>query len=367
MQCISVNYKYAAIAVRQKLTFMADVQPRFLHGLCGQDNAECVLLCTCNRTEVYFHGISAQTVQAALAAYGEIEPSELLPHLRFYTDDKAMRHLFRVACGLHSMLLGEDEILRQTKNAYRLACECGTVGYTLHQVFQAAIRCAKRIKTETPLSVTPVSVATIAANEAVRHGRRILVIGATGMIGISTMRNLLAHRGVEITATLRSHGSDLRLSDSRIAMRDYAERYALLKDADCVISATSSPHFTITLHDLREVRLPSHLHLIDLAVPPDIDPAVIQLPGVTRQDLDALAKLAAENQNVRTDSAEKASHIIAEELDALQKKLAFHAFLPDMDAVCSRLREHPEQTVYRLKSQLGAEELQKVLHILEAL
>ncbi len=366
MQCISCNYRFADSNIREKLAFSVEIQRKILHELCQDSDAQCVLLCTCNRTELYFCEISDTLIMEILSKYSGISVNELTTYLRSYPPAKAPKHLFQVASGLHSMVLGEDEILRQTKNAYQIACEEKTVSYELHETFQSAIACAKRIKTETPLSVTPVSVATITANEALRCGNRVLVIGATGQIGTSCVKNLLSHSQAEITVTLRNHNNLLEVHDNRIKTVNYSERYECMKDCDCVISATTSPHFTVTLHDLMQIS-PMPKLFIDLAVPPDIDPHISQLNGIRRMNIDDFQELAKQNNAIRANSAETAQQIIAEELEQLQKELLFHQFLPIMETVCTKLRTNPEQVLYQIKNRLNAESFQQVLSTLENL
>ena len=170
----------------------------------------------------------------------------------FY-DDKAISHLYNVVSGIDSMVIGEDEILGQIKRAYAFAQRCKTTGYELNTVFQAAIACAKRIKTETALSKTSVSMATLAANEVARLGENVsvMVIGATGKIGTSLVKNLVSHKNISIITTLRNHNNDLTYRNDVSAV-EYNDRYKYIDKVDCLISATSSPHYTITYYDLQK-------------------------------------------------------------------------------------------------------------------
>ena len=193
MNCISINYKKADIDVRRQLDLSNDKSRAFIRYI--KDNSianECVVLSTCNRTEIYFSDEENDKIIAALAGSTGLLPSFLYKYVMTYNGDKAVEHLFRVAGGLDSMVIGEDEILGQTKAAYFLAKDENAVGFEMNVIFQAAIACAKRIKTETVMSKTSVSVATLAANEAAKLSEKVsvLVIGASGKIGIAQMKLL---------------------------------------------------------------------------------------------------------------------------------------------------------------------------------
>lgn len=362
MFCISINYKTADAAVRTKFAFTPEQRKRLIQELLAEDIRECVVLCTCNRTEVYYCGDfpeCTETVRRHLADLSGISAEE---YMRFYQGKSAVNHLFRVACGIESMVIGEDEILGQTKSAYQEATDCGAVQYELHVTFQAAIACAKKIKTCTALSSTSVSVATLAANEAARLGERVnvLLIGATGKIGSSVMKNLLSHPNVNLSVTLRNH-SDSHISFKGVHTADYAQRYRLAEEADCIISATAGPHFTITKKGLSAYCTHLPKLLIDLAVPPDIDSAIAGMDGIRLIGIDHFERLAASNNAIKADSAEAACSVIAEETETLQKTLLFHAFLSYMERTANL---SPEKLLYQLRDGLNAEQFAAVLEVL---
>ncbi len=365
MHCISISYRTADIHIREKLAFSASVQQKMLKRFCSDGTvSQCVILCTCNRTEVYFSGDS-ELILSVLAEQSNIPESQLLPYVRSYQGKNAICHLFRVASGMHSMVIGEDEILGQTKQAYQNACACQTVGYELHRIFQAAIACAKKIKTETALSKSSVSTATLAANEAAKLGKsvHVLMIGATGKIGIVTLKNLLSHKNISVTATRRRHSADFQILSDKINMIDYAERYQMMAYADCIISATTSPHYTITFHDLQNLSIRKPKLFIDLAVPPDIDSRIAQIPGIQYIGIDYFEKLAEAHNLLKISSAEEAKEMIEQEMDILMKDLLFHEFLPYAGAVRNALQQKPDAMLYQLKSGLNAEQFSAVLDI----
>lgn len=317
MFCVSLNFHNTDVSLRETFPY----GPELL-----EDLEEGVFLFTCNRIEVYGVG--------DLYAFVEKWFRDYKSKLFLYEGDPAIRHLFRVATGLDSMVLGEDEILGQLKNACEDARAAGKTGYELNTVFRSAITAAKRVKTETLLSKTSVSVATLAASACVRYwdrrqaaehtGRRakVLMIGGSGDIGGKLLKDLWSYDRFDLYATVREHG--IREKATPV---DYRDRYLHLRDADIVISATKSPHFVVTADAVadtdRTAGGPKERLYVDLAVPRDIDPVLS--PILT---IDELQELARQNNDRKRDAAEEAEAILREELDVLYKDLAFHDLLP---------------------------------------
>ncbi len=360
MKALGISYKNAPVSVRERFSFDAAKRGE-MRGELGN----CVILCTCCRTELYFTDADTDKASELLTRYSGTD--NIPEFLRTYEGDNALRHLFRVACGIDSMLVGEDEILRQVKEAYSEASEAGSTGFELNTAFQAAVTCAKRIKTETALSKTPVSAATIAANEAAVLGNdvNVLMIGASGKIGSSTLKNLLPRANVHITQTARAHSAGT-VQYEGVRTVPYDRRYDFADDADCIISATASPHFTLT-----KERLKTALHtdkprlLIDLAVPPDIERGIAELDGVRLIGIDDLGELARRNNELKMSAAEQAELIIDEELDELRKKLTFHEFLPKLgDAREAAERLTFDELLYKLRDGLDSAQFAAVLGVL---
>ncbi|MGN1113567.1 MAG: glutamyl-tRNA reductase [Oscillospiraceae bacterium] len=367
MFCLSISYKNTPYNIREKLSFSKDTQGKILACLKSEGIFQCVILCTCNRTEIYFCGNEEKVVKI-LSEYSGLSEENLCPYLRSYQNDKAILHLFRVACGIESMVIGEDEILGQTKNAYLFAKSCGTVDYEINVVFQWAFSCSKKIKTDTSISNVSVSTATLAANEAAKFSRQVnvLLIGATGSIGSVILKDLTSHKNISVTATIRSHNSAIKFSAiDNINTIDYADRYNYTDTADCIISATSGPHYTITLKDLKNHLSTQKPRLfIDMAVPRDIDRNITKLSQVNLIDIDHFEQLAKENNALRLDSVDIAKDIINSEMDKLKKELAFHDFIPYIQKSASQINE---KLIYKLKAELDFHSFSKVLESLKTL
>lgn len=319
MFCVSLNFHNTEVSLREQFPYGEELL---------KDLTEGVFLSTCNRVEVYGVGDLYQLVNSRFR--------DFKTKIFIYEDELAIRHLYKVAAGLDSMVLGEDEILGQLRDAYERARAIGKTGTELNPLFQGALAAAKRIKTETVLSRTSVSVATLAASACVRFWEerqqvlgterraRILMIGGSGDIGGKLLKDLLSYDRFDIAATVREHGV-------RKAVRvvDYKDRYSFLKDADIVISATKSPHFTVTLEAVEkfEGKEGPHRLYVDLAVPRDIDPLLS--PVLTIDDLQHIAR---QNNELKQSAAREAELILEEELETLFKDRTFRRLLPLLEA-----------------------------------
>ncbi len=364
MNCISINYKLADITVRKNFVFNDEEQNKIIRYLLDNKIVEqCVLLCTCNRTELYYRSDipAEEEIFRLLSDMSGVEKNSIPEYSMRFAGSSALNHLFRVACGIDSMVLGEDEILGQTKDAYAMSVKLGAALYEFNMIFQAAIACAKKIKTQTPLSKTSVSVATLAANEAAycKENPNIMVIGASGKIGGTVVKNLLSYKNVKVCVTVRQHSPVCSFIDNpRLTVIKYSERYNAINDIDCVISATSGPHYTITASKLGEIESVGKKRLfIDLAMPQDIDSAVSDLKNAVLHNLDYFRTVADNNSEIKLSSVQTAEHIIEQEIDDLQKNLIFRDFLPYMDSIKEHIYEKSfDKIMYDLKQKLSARE-----------
>ena len=239
------------------------------------------------------------------------------------------------------MLVGEDEVLGQLRDSYEFARLRGaTAG--LDAAFQAALSCGKRVRAETGISSFACSVATLAANAVFAFGaKQVLMVGATGKIGGAVLKNLLS-AGVLVTATARSH--DFSAQAEGVLSVPYAERYACLRQADCVVCCTSSPHLVLGLDGLKAAFADGKPHLlIDLAVPPDIDPRAANLAGVRLIDIDGFRAAAAENNQKKREAAVRAAALAEECLLDYRAGEACRR-------LADRLAAHPDrEALYRLR------------------
>ncbi len=301
MNCLFLDYTRADVSVREKFAFSTRVRAALYEAF--RPLGGCVVLVTCNRTELYFccDCLAAENILLSFGA------------LSFWgraIGEAAERRLFLLAAGLLSMLIGEDEILGQLRAAYREAQEAGaTIG--MDCVFQAALACGKRVRGETKISSLACSVATLAAARVLsfRPGKkRVLVIGATGKIGGSVLKNLTASADTELLATARTREGAARLLSVRSV--PYAARYKYLDWADCVVCCTAAPHFVLRADEVSHALCTEKSRLwIDLAVPPDIDRAVAQISGCILVGIDDFCAEAEENNRRKTKEIQAAQQI----------------------------------------------------------
>ncbi len=367
MNILGITHKNTPVSLRECFSFDNEKRAEFLRlaKACAVIK-ECVLLSTCNRTEIYFTGgaEALDAVRDIAASALETDISPLMDYMRIYRGEPAVRHLHRVACGMESMILGEDEILGQVKDAYAAALEAGTAGHEINLFFKSAVTCAKRIKTDTEVSKTPVSVGTLAARavfamDTAGRDKRVLIIGVGGKTGAIIAKNLLSHGGVSVIGTSRGgarpHGTD------GIRIIDYADRYDHMEDADAVISATGSPHFTVTLERLRKAVTKTKPRLfIDVSVPQDIDGAVASFEGAELYNIDRFERLSRENNAIKARELERADGFIDEAVNEALKTAEFSRIVPALDLFEGRTAS---KLLFAMRDCADAEEMRVIADV----
>ncbi len=362
-----INYRSTPIEIREGLSFDTDGQRLALDSISRLPLvSECVLVSTCNRTEVYIYSESGNfdvsTVERVLCGIKGLDPYAYKKYFYTYCGAKAVKHLFNVACGLDSMVLGEDQILGQVKSAYDLSLEAGASSNVLNVLFRDAVTAAKKIKTNTELSKKSVSIGSLAVKllvevfEGKLEDKCALVIGA-GKMGAIALKNLCSRGVGKIYVTNRSHGKaeDLSKIYKSVLPIEYGDRYSVIDACDMIISSTASPHYTIT-RDMLEKSAGTEKErvFVDLAVPMDIDRSVTELPGVRYFNIDGLKAVMQENLEVKTSEAAKAGEIIKEFVEEYEKWYEFRSALPVVKEVQNFtedvVNERIAGTLARLKS-----------------
>jgi glutamyl-tRNA reductase len=351
---IGASHKTASLALRERLSLPEGRAASLLGDLVRTPEVhEAVAISTCNRTELYL--VAADPVDAeslalsALARQAGIRPTELLGNLYSLRGTDAVRHLFNVAAGLDSMIIGENEIQGQVRRAYELALVEATTGPVTNRLFRDALGAGKRARTETGIGRTRVSVSSMAVELAQQvlgdlGSRRVLVIGA-GENGEVTAK-ALADRGVHSIFVAnrrydRAIGLAARFGGEAVRFDELPE---LLTEADIVVACTASPHQIVGHEELALVvdeRGGRPLLLIDIAVPRDIDPAVRGLPGITLYDMDDLQHAVARNMSGREAEAVKAAHLIEGEVERFVQWVGSLEIVPTIAA----LRERGDEIV----------------------
>lgn len=372
MECISISHKTAKSSERQRCFIPKEKIENFVSEIMNLDRVEqCVLLSTCNRTEIYVQGEENcfKGLEEMMAQTAGSDAQWIRNLVRRYQGRKAIEHLFRVVCGMESMVIGEDEILGQARDAYMYSKEHGYTGYELNSVFQAALACAKRVKTETMISKSSVSVATLAANEVFHlpmPQKTVLLIGSSGQMGGIVLKNLLSQENIRIIATVRSHNGIYQSGNPRVENVDYQKRYDYIEEADAVISATSSPHYTLIAEKVRSaIRTPKERLFLDISMPPDIDEDIARIEQCRLVLLDDINQLAEENNRRKEQALADAEEILKEDIDMICKVLAFHRFTGN-DAGWKEKYESlsAEKLLYLLRDELDSVSFEAVLRVL---
>jgi glutamyl-tRNA reductase len=337
LHVLGVNHQSAPLEVREKLAFPVERQPEALADLSAQPGvAEAVLVSTCNRTEVYCRAEEVEAVRAWLAAAALRAGTSIEKHLYSYSDEAAVRHAFRVASGLDSMVLGEPQILGQVKQSVRAAEHAGTLGSQLHRLFQQTFAVAKRVRTETALGSQSISMAAASLKLAQNlfgdlSRTHVLLVGVGEMVELAATY-LAAQRPQSIVVANRTieRGQAFaeRFAARAIALSELPQRLA---DFDIVVTGTAST-LPILGKGMFESALKARRHrpmcVVDFAVPRDVEPEAAELEDLflyTLDDLGAIVQEGSENRRAAVTEAEK---IVFGQVEAFRSWLSGRAAVP---------------------------------------
>lgn len=272
---VGISYKEADESIRQHTVFMDSVKIALYEQCVSSDIQQVVFLSTCNRSECYLLFEDDCQLQRVKELFQQQISIPILPYLYEKQEQDAYLHLFEVAAGYHSMVIGEDQIEGQLQDAYRFACDMQACGKQLHWIFQSCFRTIKQIKTTYQISASPLSIPYIAMQylkqQTSLDGKRVLVIGSGSMAEL-----MLTYLKQEPIQTLYLCNRHLQralalLNDERMQLISFEQRYSIANDCDIVISATSSPHEILVKECYASINAQL---LVDLAMPRDIDPAI---------------------------------------------------------------------------------------------
>jgi glutamyl-tRNA reductase len=352
---VGVSYKTASVDLLERLAVSPADAPQMLIDLVARPYvSEAMVLSTCNRVEVFaavnaFHGGLADIADVVAGRAG-VTPTDLAPHMYVNFDAEAVRHAFRVATGLDSMVVGEPQILGQLRDAYALASERDTAGRLIHELMQQALRVGKRAHAETAIDRAGQNVVEVALRLA---GAALSDIGGAagdpGVLGHSALVIGAGATGGLALATLRRHGAGALWVANRNPQR--AARLAELHSAtpvpmsgladaidqvDLVICATAAEGHILTADHVRRPVV-----ILDLAVPRDVDPAVASMPGVTLIDIERLAEAASDNAagTIEPTAEEAVAEIVRDEVAAFRLQLRGADVAPTVAALRARAED----------------------------
>jgi glutamyl-tRNA reductase len=357
---LGISHKTAPVALRERLAFTESEAGEFAkQAVATAEVREAVVISTCNRTEVYLvvgDPVRAESdVLGLLAQRASIRPTELAEAIYSPRNCDAARHLYRVTAGLESMIVGEAEIQGQVRRAHECAMRAGCTGPLSNRLFAAALTTGKRVRAETGIGSSRVSVPSVAVDLALSvlgglEERHVVVLGA-GETSELTAR-ALADQGAGTIFVANRHADRAlslaqRFGGSVVGLDGLPEQ---LLRADIVLSSTSSPHPIVGRDELELVmreRGERPLLLIDIAVPRDVDSACGELDGVTLYDIDDLQAVVARNLSTRAGEAPRAQEIVEQEIQRFARWLGQLDTLPTVSA----LREHGNALVERVLAE----------------
>lgn len=362
---IGLNYRTAPVEIREKFTFTEEMLEKAGVQLRGQKSIlESVILSTCNRTEIYVVADQIHTgrhyAKAFLADWFGMEKESLTPYLKIHENERAVEHLFRVACGLDSMILGETQILGQVRESFFAAQRSGATGTMFNQVFKQAITLAKKAHTETNINDHPVSVSYAAVELAKQifgglHKKKVLIAGA-GKMSELTAKHLHASGAADVTVANRTLENALelakRFNGKAIGMN---ELEASLGDADILISSTGSDGYIVTRERMAPVvkkRKGRPLFMVDIAVPRDIDPALHEMDDIFIYDIDDLNGIVEANLEERRNEAEKIEIMIEKELESYRDWLNMLGVVPVISALRQKALDIQAETMNSIERKL---------------
>lgn len=290
--------KHTSVEIREKLSLSQKKIKEYTEELLKVFE-EIVILSTCNRTEIYFRGTLKG--EESLNRIFEILKWDInLKENCFYLEEnETVKHLMEVVCGFHSKILGEDQILGQIKDAYSLAMDLKSINSELQRLFQEAITCGKKFRTEGKLYEIPVSSASIAVAEAIKNNAKSIMVIGYGEVGSLVVKYALSNNIERLVLVVRNIEKVKDIKDDRVVITTYDNGREVINEMDCVISCTSAPHLIIEKKHINEYG--KDIIIFDLAMPRDIDGKIKEFKRVRLYDIDEISSMDDENKNLRKE------------------------------------------------------------------
>jgi glutamyl-tRNA reductase len=363
---VGLNYKTAPVEIRERLTFNETNLGDAMKTLRTKKSIlENVIISTCNRTEIYAVVDQLHTgryyIKEFLSEWFHLEQDEFSPYLFIYEQEGAIEHLFKVACGLNSMILGETQILGQVRSSFLLSQQEQTTGTVFNQLFKQAITVAKRGHSETDIGANAVSVSYAAVELAKKifgslHQKHVLVFGA-GKMGELAIQNLHSNGASKVTVINRTFEKAQGLA-SRFEgeARTLQELQCSLVEADILISSTGATGYVITkemMAHVTKMRKGKPIFMVDIAVPRDLDPEISQLENVFLYDIDDLEGIVEANLQERKKAAEKIMLMIESEIVDFKQWLNLLGVVPVISALREKALTIQSETMDSMERKLA--------------
>jgi glutamyl-tRNA reductase len=366
---IGINHKTAPIEVRERVAISREELPGATRALAEVPGVtECMIVSTCNRVEI-LAAVDAPNANSPtdgltsfLHRHFGLDPALLAPHLYEHRDQEAVRHLFRVAASLDSMVVGEPQILGQVKDAFAVARASGTVGGHLEHLLQGAFAAAKKVRSETEIGSNSVSIASVAVELARKifgslQGRTVFLVGAGKMSELAA-RHLVQQGAGAILVTNRTLERARRMAETfQGQVIPFGQLYEAASQADIVISSTGAPHAIFRREHGQEFlrrRRNRPMFFIDIAVPRDVDPEMGKLEGIFVYDIDDLQQVAAAHMAERSREATDAEALIEGEVERFHQRQLTVNVAPAIVALQHQAEEIRQAELKHAHARLGS-------------
>jgi glutamyl-tRNA reductase len=364
LQLIGINHKTAPVEVRERLAIPESRLAEACKKLAEHPAvAEGMIVSTCNRVEFIAHMQNGSgDLREFLREYFEVDLGQFESHLYEFREDEAVRHVFRVAASLDSMVVGEPQILGQVKEAYATARAVGAVSAQLDQLLTRAFAVAKRVRTETAVGSSSVSIASVAVELAEKifgnlNGKSVYLVGAGKMSELAA-RHLLAHGAASLFVANRTYDRAIRMAQKFNGQAiEFSRLYDTCDRADIVITSTGSPHFIFRPEHgekLMALRRNKPMFFIDIAVPRDVDPEMNKIDGIFVYDIDDLQQAVSSHVSDRKKEAEKAEAIVNDEVEKFQARLQALDVVPTIVSLQDHLETIRQAEIDRVRGRLGS-------------
>jgi len=365
---VGISHRTAPVELRERVDFQARGVDQALRSLAKRGSSrEAVVLSTCNRAEIY---VACEDVDAArtdlsrfVAEFHGVDHADLTPHVYGVSDLEAARHLFRVAAGLDSLVVGEPQILGQVKEAHTIASDNHVVGPVLNRLFHSSFGVGKRVRTETGLGAGAVSVSYAAVALAKKifgdlKGRSVVVLGA-GEMGKLTALHMKSHGVPHITIVSRTMAHAARTAEAigGASVAPWEDLDNAIGASDIVITATGAAAPILTKARIEALMRPRRnrpLFVIDIALPRDVEAAAGEIEQVFLYNIDDLQSTVRENLARRTSEITRAEHIVAEEVDKFGAWIRSRRAIPTVVALRQRFENIRRAELERLESKISA-------------
>lgn len=346
------------IEIREKLSIVVYKEKDALKNMM-KVSKESVIINTCNRTEIYLNSNNEDDIEIE-SVFKLLEWDEkYIGHVFKITGCNAVKHLMEVCSGFHSRILGEDQILGQVKRSYRVSLECNTIRNSLQRLFQMAIACGKKFRSEAKLYKIPVSSASIVAKEIIKENKKDIMLIGFGEVGKRIYKYINNFEFSKLFIVVREPNK-ISLNNPRVKVISYSEKNEFIKDIDIIVSCTSAPHVVIYKDEVKD----RPLTIFDLSIPRDVDPKIEGLDYIKLYNIDDISKMDKCNKDKRKTQMEKCRYIIENHIKEFmnwEKLRELAPFFKEISDLSNNIYKERLKSYNRKKHTKNNEELVDVL------